>query len=62
MDPITIVAAIIALGAGYGASTYTTKKKLGSAEQEAKKELEKAKKDASKLIAEAKEESLNLAD
>ena len=39
MDPITIVAAVVALGAGYGYSNYNTKKKLGSAEEEAKKEL-----------------------
>jgi ribonuclease Y len=62
MDPITIVAAIVALGAGYAGSTYKTKQKLGSAEAEAKKELEKAKKESSKLVNEAKEEALKLAD
>lgn len=62
MDPITIVAAIVALGAGFGASTYVTKKKIGSAEAEVKKEKEKAKRDAQKLVTEAKEEALKLAE
>jgi ribonuclease Y len=62
MGPEVIVAALVALGAGYGASTYTTKKKIGSAEVEAKKELDKAKKEAAKLVTEAKEESIRLAD
>jgi ribonuclease Y len=61
MGPI-IVAAIVALGAGYGASTYMTKKKLGSAEAEAKKELDKAKREATKLVNEAKDEALKIAD
>ena len=61
MGPI-IAAALISLGVGFGASTYTTKQKLGSAEEEAKKELEKAQKESTKLVAEAKEEALKLAD
>jgi ribonuclease Y len=62
MDPITIVAAVVALAAGFGASTYRTKQKLGSAEAEAKKELDKAKREASKQVNEAKEEALRIAD
>jgi len=62
MDPITIVAAIVALGAGFGASTYVSKQKIGSAEAEASKEKEKAKREATKLVSEAKEEALKLAD
>jgi ribonuclease Y len=62
MDPISIAAIVVALGAGYGASQYTTKKKIGSAEAEAKKEKEKAKRDASKLINEAKEEAIKIAE
>lgn len=62
MDPITIVAAVLALGAGFGASTYVSKQKVGSAEAEVKKEKEKAKRDAQKLVAEAKEEALKLAE
>lgn len=37
MDPITIGIAIAAVVVGYGTSSYTTKKKIGSAEEEAKK-------------------------
>jgi ribonuclease Y len=62
MDPITIVAAVLALGAGFGASTYVSKQKVGSAEAEVKKEKEKAKREAQKLVAEAKEEALKLAE
>jgi len=62
MDPITIVLALVAAGAGFGVSTFTTKQKLGSAEENAKKELEKAKKESTKLVNEAKEEALKLAD
>lgn len=62
MDPITIAAALIALGVGFGASTYTSKQKLGSAEADAKKEQEKAKKEADKLVTAAKEESHEIAD
>lgn len=62
MDPITIIAAVVALGAGYGASTYITKQKIGSAEEKAEKELEKAKRDARKELEKAKEEALKIAD
>jgi len=62
MDPITIAVALIALGAGFGASNYTTKQKIGSAEDAAKKEKEKAKREATKLVSDAKEESLRIAD
>lgn len=62
MDPLTIVAAVVALAGGYGASTYVTKQKLGSAEAEAKKELDKAKRESTKLVNEAKEEAIKLAD
>ena len=62
MGPEVIIAALAALGAGYGVSNYTTKKKIGSAQEEATKELEKAKKESAKLLSEAKEESIRLAD
>jgi len=62
MDPITIVAAIVALGAGFGASTYVSKKKIGSAEADVSKEKEKAKRESARLITEAKEEAFKLAD
>lgn len=62
MDPITIAAALVALGIGYGTNNYITKQKIGGAEAEAKKEKEKAKREATKLVNEAKEEALKIAD
>ena len=62
MDPITIAAALIALGVGFGASTYSTKQKLGSVEADAKKEKDKSKKEADKLLASAKDESRKIED
>ena len=62
MDAFAVILAVVGLGAGYGASTYTTKKKLGSAEVAAKKELEKARKEASKIVENAKNEAIEIAD
>jgi ribonuclease Y len=62
MDPISIVAIVVALGAGFGASQYTTKKKIGSAEEEAKKEKEKAKREAAKVLSDAKDEAYKIAE
>ena len=62
MDPITIVLVIAGIGAGFGASTYTTKKKLGSAEAQAAKDLEKAKKEADKLVQKARDEASEIAE
>lgn len=62
MDPITIVLALIGIGAGYGASTYLTKQKLGKAEENAEKERKKAKQEAEKLVNQAKQEAIELAD
>jgi ribonuclease Y len=62
MDPISIVAIVVALGAGFGASQYTTKKKIGSAEAEAKKEKDKAKREAAKLVSDAKDEAHKIAE
>lgn len=56
MDPITIVLALVGVGVGFGASSVTAKRKLGTAQDQAKKELSKAKKEASKLVEEAREE------
>ncbi len=56
MDPLAIALLVAGLGAGYGASTYRTKQKLGTVEREAEKELRKARKEAEKLIDEAREE------
>jgi len=62
MLPITIVLAIAGVGAGFGASTAVTKKKLGSAEDAAKKELAKAKKDGDKLVSEAREKAADIVE
>jgi ribonucrease Y len=62
MDPITIVLALVGIGAGYAASTVTTKRKLGSAEKEAEKELEKAKREADKLVQKARNEAHEIAE
>lgn len=62
MDPITIVLTIVGIGAGFGASTAITKKRLGSAEEAADKELKKAKKDAEKMISDAREEAAKVSE
>lgn len=56
MEPITLLLALAGIGVGFGASTVTTKRKLGNAQDQAEKELTKAKKAADKLIEEAREE------
>lgn len=62
MDPITIALALLALGAGYGASKYQTKKKIGTAEAQAQKELDKAKREASKELQKARDEAAQIAE
>lgn len=62
MDPITLVLALVGVGAGFAANNVITKKKLGSAEEAAEKELKKAKKEAEKALEDAREEASKLAD
>lgn len=62
MEPISILLALAGIGAGFGGSTYLTKRKLGTAEEKANKELKKAKAEAEKLIDEAKKEANELID
>ncbi|CAN5412439.1 ribonuclease Y [soil metagenome] len=62
MEIVAIVLALLGVGAGFGANTVLTKKKVGSAEEQAKKELSKAKKEATKLVDEAREEAAKIAD
>lgn len=63
MDPIISIAlAVVGLGAGFGANTVLTKRKLGTASNQAAKELEKAKKEATKLVNDARTESLKVAE
>jgi ribonuclease Y len=59
---IPIIVAIVALAAGFGASNYSTKQKLGNAEEAAKKELEKAKRESTKLVNDAKDEAHKVAE
>ncbi len=62
MDPITIVLALAGLGIGFGASTYSSKRKIGTAQDAAEKELKKARKEAEKAISDAREEANKMAD
>ena len=62
MDPITIVVAIVAIGAGFGASTAATKKKLGDIDAKQKKELAKAEDDAKKIVSDAKKQADEIKD
>ena len=62
MEPITIIAAIIALGAGYGVATQQTKSKMGSAEKRDEEKLEKAKKEADEIVRDAKKEADRVLD
>lgn len=59
---LAIVLAIVGAGAGYGASTVLTKRKMGSVEAAAEKELKKAKKQAEDSLAKAREEAAEIAD
>lgn len=62
MIALAIVLALLGLGAGYGANSVVTKKKLGSAEAEAEKARVKAQKEADKVVATAREDAAKLAD
>lgn len=62
MELVAILLAVAGVGAGYGASTYVSKKRSAEAESKAEKELAKAKKEADKLVDEAREESKRVAD
>lgn len=58
MEILVVAAAIIGIAGGFTASTFTTKKKLGSAADNAKKELDKAKKEADLLVIDAKKQAV----
>lgn len=60
MDPITLVLAALGLAVGFGANSFVTKRKLGSAQDQADKELAKAKREAAKLADDAREEAAKL--
>lgn len=59
---IAVLLGVAGLGAGYGASTYTNKKKSADAENKAEKELTKAKKEADRLVDEARSEAHKIND
>lgn len=62
MDPITIVLAIVGIGAGFGANQVITKRKIGSATDEAEKKLAHANKEAAVITRKAQEEAAKLAE
>lgn len=62
MEIITIVLAVVAAGAGYGASQVATKKKMGSVTNEAEKKLAKANKEAAVITKKAEEKAATKAD
>ena len=62
MTPITLVLAVIGLGAGFGASQVVTKKRLGNAANEAEKALAKANKEAASVIKKAQEDAAAAAE
>lgn len=62
MEPITIALAIAGAVAGYGASTVTTKRKIGTASAQAQKELAKAKKEAAETAKKAQDEASRISE
>jgi ribonuclease Y len=62
MDVLTIVLVLAGIGAGFGANTVVTKRKLGSAADQADKELAKAKREAVQMKEEAREEAARIAE
>ncbi len=62
MELVAILLGIAGFGVGYGASTYTGKKKSAETEGRAEKELAKAKKEADRLIDDARSEAHKLSD
>lgn len=62
MDPITLILAVVGIGAGFGASQVVTRRKIGSAEKQAEKELAKANKEAAVITRKAQEEASKTAE
>ncbi len=59
---IAVLLGVAGLGAGYGVSNYTNKKKSADAEDKVEKELSKAKKEADRLVDEARSEAHKIND
>ncbi len=62
MDPLTLVLAVVGIGAGFGASQVVTRRKIGSAAHEAEKQLAKANKEAAAVIKKAQEDAAEVAE
>ena len=62
MEPITLVLAVVGIGAGFGASQVVTKRKIGSASHEAEKQLTKANREAAALIKKAQEDAAEMSE
>ncbi len=59
---LAILLGVVGIGAGFGASTFITKKKLGSVEAEAEKALRKARKEAEAELKKARDEAAEIAE
>jgi len=62
MELFAIVAAIVGLGAGYGAATTVNKKKHSDIDAKTEEKLSKAKKEAEELVSKARADAARLAD
>lgn len=62
MDPITIVLAVVGIGAGFGANQLVTKRKIGTAAHEADKKLAAANKEAAAITRKAQEDAARIAE
>lgn len=62
MDPFTVALAVVGIAVGFGANTFVTKRKLGSAQDQAAKELQKAKREAAQKLDEARAQAAKLAE
>jgi len=59
---IAVLLGVAGLGAGYGVSNYSNKKKSANAEDKVEKELAKAKKESDRLVDEARSEAHKIND
>ena len=62
MDPITIILAVVGIGAGFGVSQVATRRKIGSAAHEAEKQLTKANKEAAAITRKAQEDAAKIGE
>ena len=62
MDPVTIIAAVVALGVGFVGAQTANKNRVGAAEAKAEKAAKKAKEESEEVLREAKNEAAKLMD